>query len=418
MPLLAAPILAQVLSLSAMDHAELRWVTLSHERYFEAEDRAQGVASLTWKHALLRADYMPDLLLTPLENPKPNFLQTGTGTAQVFWGTERTTYRLTEAASYSVRDLRTELYSAPAAAAPATATQGTPTGQQTPPGSNATGGMGGTTGTTGTTAKTPTAVIPSGRATTQVSRFWTEHADFNLTNAFSLRTSFIGTAAYDVNGGADRETRSQFPTIQAPSLLLELDRQLDRDNRWANVIDGFMAFGSNGQQSLLLRGIERMTHVFSARTTGILGAGAAVSRELKPEPQHRLDPVGEAEIVDVSPLAHGFLDLTAAATYSPLLDRLTVSLGPHAIFTGAITWVRVPWLLGANFSADFPVFPRRTAAVGTQTATATAAYSLRYGLSLQAGVRYAVQQYLGQSNVPPTATVFAAVEWRGLVERR
>jgi len=413
---LAAPILAQVLTLTAGNRDELRWVADRNFNELQAEARLLAGASRTFRHGSLGLRYAPSVIMAPLEE-KPrtiSFLNSISGDARGFWNSRRSTFQLSETAEVSQRNLVLQAYAAPAPASPANtqpATGGPTPPDMTPPPTN-----------TARSATPPAAALPG------TVLFGTSRSDITFVRQLSHASAFASGIDYVLSGGLDKESQATYPLLQGPAARLSLLETLSHRDSLTSTVDATYTLSSRGERALFTGGNELLAHQFSPRTRGTASAGL-VYTWLEPAPPTpddnqparatlgKLYPVGTAEIVYAAPYATGNLFARAAGSYQPTLDPVAVTIDPRFTIILSAGWSRHRFAVTAAANTTLSLKPSAVGGLDSTSASATASYELGSGCAVEGGGRLTWQVFQGKENIPPTGILFAAFSWTATLNR-
>jgi hypothetical protein len=436
MPLLAAPILAQVLTLTAGNRDEVRWVAERTYSQLQVEARLLAGAGVTLKHGSVGVAYSPSLIVAPGQrgaNTGATVLNTVYGDVRWFGGTRRSSFQFSESAEVSQRNFFLQSYSSPAPSNPTntgTATPGTTAPGGTPPDTMT------QPGTTPTPGSTPTgSTAPKGATSTNTKGtvfYGTSRTDLTWTRELTHSTSFTTGADYLVSGGLDRESQLSYPLLQGPEVRLSLTNTLSARDSVSSSIDGRYTLSSRGERAWSAGGTEQYIHWFARRTHGTATAGVMFTRIEPPdpvpvdylglhEPRNKTYPLGIAELVHTAPYEGGTVFVRGAAAYLPVLDPIRVVIDPRFIGTLGSGWSRRRFTLSLSLDTTISLQKSQTPGSGSLnswSASTTVAYELDHGFGLDGGARITRQLFEDVTTVPATGLVFVAVSWNGSIKKR
>ncbi len=436
MPLLAAPILAQVLTLTAGNRDEVRWVAERTYSQLQVEARLLAGAGVTLKHGAVGVAYSPSLIVAPGQrgaNGGATVLNTVYGDVRWFGGARRSSFQFSESAEVSQRNFFLQSYSSPAPSNPTntgTTTPGTTAPGGTPPDIMTQPGTGTTPGSTQTSGTTPKGATSTNTKGTVF--YGTSRTELSWTRQLTHSSAFTAGADYLVSGGLDRESQVSYPLLQGPEVRLTLTNTLSPRDSLSSSIDGHYTVSSRGEHAWFAGGNEQYIHWFARRTHGTATAGLFFTRIEPPdpvpvgylgvqEPRNKTYPLGIAELVHTAPYAGGTVFVRGSAAYLPVLDPVRVVIDPRFIGTLGSGWSRRRFT--ASVSLDTTISLQKSQAAGSGSlnswgASTTVAYELDHGFTVDGGARVTRQLFEDVTTVPATGLVFVALSWNGSLTKR
>jgi len=420
------PILAQATTTVAVgDRTEVR---ARFDRYIgtaEAVTTPYGSVTTANTRQSLMLRYSPFLTLTNVNGTQDRTLLV-LHSAQLIGQLRlrRTTLRFLQAGDYGTRNFVVDAFGDRGIA-------NTPTGvpaAPTPPGTGVPGGNGttgnGTTGN-GTTGNGTTGNGNINRPTVAALPATVRYADsitqVNIDQALSRRSRTGAYLRYMVAGGLDESSRDVYPIIHTPSLGGYYTYEISPRSLVSSTAQGSYSISSTDIRTYTADALAgyryRFTKNFSlgmslgvgyARTTyadgAVLeyvyltaGAGAGLGFNV----EYRTKLYG------------GILTLYARAGYAPTLDQVAAVLDQRVTWAVGATWVRKRLAFYAGVGSSISLHLDQGGGLDAFNAALGGSYVLGGGFVVDAGARGVWQAYQGQTTIPPTAIVFAALSWGG-----
>jgi hypothetical protein len=393
--------------LTASDRTEVRTRVQSSELRFDAETRPSVRLLLTTPRTSYSFGYVPTLTALAFGTSEADFIVLQAADASARFGWERTTFAISESASYGTRNFRAQSVATPAPVPPG-ATTGTPPGGNTgtpPPG----------------TGTTPTPIGPntSGQyqLITENIKLVSSQTTSIVQQMFSRRT--IGTAmvGYEYGGGIDDRSAQFLPIRKGPSATLSVLTRATRADDLSTITDGTsIETGSTLRAQIVDLG-EKWTHRWGPALTGSVFAGGAAAWSYAggfPKRQTQaLVPVGTVSFDFGFGLSGGRMRTATYVQFAPIIDRFTGDFDQRVQWIIDVNWTRYGFSLIGNFSGAQSVLPREAFSNTTvlpfnyYSASASVLYRFTRQISAETGLRAAWARTTGDP-YPLLWSVFAA----------
>jgi hypothetical protein len=414
-------ILAQAVSVTAADRTEARARIQASDLRFDAETRPAFRLTLTSPRTSYAFGYVPTITALAFGVPDEGEVivtQSGDASAQFRW--EHTTFSISEAGQYGIRNFRAMSVGA---TPPPSGTTGT-----TPPG-----------GTTGTTPPGGTGPTPPGTGTTPApigpnasSQFQLIDEDITLASSqttaalhqiFSPRTLGTVIAGYEYGGGIGEKSARFLPIRKGPSATVSFLWRATRADDVSTISDGTsLETGSTVQPGTTLRAQivdlgEKWTHRWAPALTGSFFAGAAAawssSDGLPRRETSALVPVATASLESTFGVSGGRLHSSSFVQFAPIIDRFTGDFDQRIQWVFDVSWSRYRLSLLGNFSGAQSVLPREAFSNTTvlpfnyYSGSASVLYRFTREVSAETGLRAAWSRADGP-DAPLLWSVFVA----------
>lgn len=427
MHFLAAPILAQVLTVGVSDRVEGQYIVSTTERFTQGSNNLAVGLQVDWRQTSLRFGYSPSLNVSPIEGPDREFYVFHNGEVGAEYRFRHSTFALTEAVGYGrvnfkAQALAARPQTAPQAAAPTPPTDSTDPGDTPPSDTPAPADPGPGQGSNGQVPATDTVATGVDRTIAQQSFTTTA----SLTHRFSRSTDLNAQVGYTIAGGADRPSRRVYGLVRGPYAGVGVAYMLDLRNSLSWSLNGRLAYPLGGLPLLLVTFGQDYSHAFTPRTGGSVGLGVAYSREEQRNGSqiNGIFPTAHASIASSSRVARGTLGFGASAAVAPVLDLSTVSatsnqaqaqgtpvIDPRLSVGAGIGWSRDRFSSSLDLSTAISLRPGEPSALNGITGGAGIGYDLGANFSFNTGVRGAWQTLEGATVVPPSGSVYAGIGW-------
>lgn len=416
MPILLAPILAQLLTLGLGARSEGRYVVTEVDDRLEAGASAGVGLAFSMPHLSVGVGYSPYVTVTPLESESREWLLADAGYANVSldygFRFRRSTLTFAQSAGYTVENPYRESLANPTVI---------PTPEAAPPTGAPDNGMGALPGSDTTQNPAETAR----RAVDYRVQRWFLHSSVTFTHPLSRKTTFGANGGYSLGAGIGR-SRADNPLVQGPDAGVNLGYRVTARDQLTTDLDAQYAWSESytpigSTEPARYRGfvttlMENWGHLFSRRTRADVGLGISyASTQVNDGPiEEALYPAGLAGITHDTRIARGMLSLYARATTAPVLDATTGSADPRIGLAFGATWVRRRLSLNANLSSAISLSGDDSAgALNAFSADAGAAYDLGAGFSADTGVRGDWQTAGTLTLIPPSVAFFVGISWAG-----
>jgi hypothetical protein len=378
--LLHAVVLAQAMTLTVEDRAEVRLRSFEGTEYVDAETRPRLVlgasASTAGAATSWELNYSPSFMVLGLGTPESDLLLYHNGTARTSIRGRRTELVLTQSVEYGTRNFRVAVFPAAPAA---------PSGEGVP----------------GAPAPTNPGALPAGQAqmVNQTLEFGGTASSALVTHALTRRTLFAQEVGFSASGGLGETSSEVFPLQRGPWATSNFGYRLSsRDTLWTSGDARFVETGS-GRRVDLLNVTERWASQLTRRQNLELAAGITLSRqetlaqpEPLTEPELGVHPVGSAAWSYTAQ----YLRLGTTAALALVVDRMTGAADERSIFdvfisrrTGRVTWQAI---LTGTRSLDMNT-PNSLASVATDLGVV---WTLNSRLTADCGVRTNWNTFAGQ----------------------
>lgn len=394
---LFVPILAQTLSATVSDRAELAARIDRTDTVVEATNAATGMLGVDYSRKRLRLalDYLPSVLVvaSPLEDPEVTLLWTQSVGASIAYQERRDEVGVRALASYGERDFRRELLIGAAPVSPGD-TEPAPV---TPPVDAPVGGE-----------PVPGEVA---RAAPGTSRFGSARGEAWYQRRLSRAASLSVTAGYGESRSFG-ESSEAYPRTQSADGALSLAQRLGRRDNLSSVLSARSTSSDTQASAWVLALSESLSHRFDARSNGTLVAGASYNRERRPDQDAdwSVYPLAAVSFSHSRPSRDGVLSLTVGNSFNAVIDPVSTSIDPRATFSASVMWSdRLNYALSAAFDTTRSLEPRGDGALQTVSGSGIATWFIGSGFSAEAGVRTAFQSYQQADQLPPTWYGFVAL---------
>jgi hypothetical protein len=414
------PILAQIVTASAGDRTEARYIA-GVDRHYEASTSPRVGLSLAERHLTLSLQYGPSINVTPLESDTREFTLFHFLSLSAQYGWRHTTVSVGEGVGFGTENFYVAALAGGAGAgtdvpaqagngATANPTAGAPV---TPPN---------TTGMTGQTTTAGTQAANQNLATNQIVHYLSVRSSVNVAQEISSRFRVGGGASYSINGATRADEQARYPITQGPqesAFVSYLPDARDSLTASANAQYSFTSFsqqptvGQVGASTWLFGGSGSWGHVISSHTFTSVSAGAALTRTPLGGgyTEYSIYPTFAASITNHSlSLARGGVTFGFSASSAPVVDLVTGAVDPRLGFSGQLGWgldrFSANLGVGSTFSLTGPDSPGAYRAVG---AGGGLAYRFGAALSADTGVRAAWQTFEGQATIPWNYAVYVGV---------
>ena len=406
MPLLLAPILAQLVTLNLGARTEARYVAPLAPHYQE-ETRPLAALNLAWQHTSATLLYTPSLLLIKPDSAPLDLV--------VFHSLSLTA--TTQMRHVKVFVMQTGGYGEVAPAAQVLG--GAPLNQPT----TGTGGTGtGGTGTGGTgTGGTGGGLATQPLALSQIYLLETAGTTAGVAYEVTALDTLSIDGGYSLQRGADATSLVLFPLFQTARARFGWRRRVAPPDTVTTLLVSQYGWAKDGSNAWVNALTESWAHQFSLLTTGTVGAGVSLARTTAPDGSVSTSvlPVATTAITHTEPLARGALTLNAGASFAPTIvagarvgqnQDARTTVDPSMSFLAGVGWAREKFSVGLTGTATVSLAGAEQA--GAQDAVGGAfrmAYQLARFVGIDAGVRGAWQVFQGQTTIPPTYAAFAGI---------
>jgi len=394
MSILAASLLAQVLSWSAGERSESRLRLDSNTPRLDVLNTGEFALHLRSTHTTWDLSYAPSYSLMSVMGPTASSLLRHSGTLNCrLVLSPKTSVFIAQSASYGERSLRLIGLSA-------VPQQDATTDQQ---------------GQISTHVDQP-------RANSGTISDGTTNSNIIVTHRLAPRWQSSVTSSYFVSQGLDTYSRSQLPraeflslgltaihgssAIDQFSLTLSAQNTITTRESWFNFEPGFSDIGYGAEaerfqisrtRALVGTAIAEWRHLFNRRLSGRFAGGISpVSARSQDQPEKvYLMPTGTIELAVASPVESGRLTINLGQQLTPVPDRYTGAPVLRTTSDSTARWTRKRTTVGASLSVVSLV----SNPAATQTlrigVTASQYYNYQIGRqwTLEGGVRETWQQY-------------------------
>lgn len=362
-------ILAQAVTVTAVDRTEIRTRVQSSILRFDAETRPSVRLQLTSPHSTFSFGYIPTatwLAMGVADEGELIFQQAADASAGYRW--EYTSVTLSQSGSYGTRNFRALSVAAPTPVPPTGTTPPGGTGT-TPPGGTGTTPPGGTTPPPGGMTPPPGGQTPQGPLSTAPYQFIdqnitlaTSNTRLTLQQVFSTRTFGTLSGGYEYGGGIGAESELFLPLRRGPSATASVRRRASLTDDFTTIADGTsLETGSTMRAQTADLG-EQWTHRWQPALVSSLLVGAAVARaESDGLPRRRTSaivPIGTASLEYGFGLSGGRFRTVSHLQFLPIIDRFTGDFDQRLQWMIDASWTRYQLSLIANFSGAQSVLPR------------------------------------------------------------
>jgi hypothetical protein len=405
-------ILAQAAMVTASDRTEVRTRVQSSELRFDAETRPSVRLLLTAPRTAYSFGYVPTFTALAFGTSEADFivLQAADASARFQW--TRTSFSISESASYGTRNFRAQSIATPGPLPPGGATP--PGGTGTPPGGN-----------TGTpppgTGTTPSPIGPntSGQyqLITENIKLVSSQTTAVVQQMFSRRTIGTATVGYEYGGGLDERSQGFLPVRRGPSATLSLLTRATRADDLSTITDGTSIETGNALRAQIVDLGEKWTHRWGPALTGSIFAGGAAAWSYAgnfPKRQTQaLVPVGTVSFDFGFGLSGGRMRTATFVQFAPIIDRFTGDFDQRVQWIIDVSWTRFGLSLLGNVSGAQSVLPREAFSNTTvlpfnyYSASASVLYRFTRQISAETGLRAAWARTMGDP-YPLLWSVFAA----------
>lgn len=429
LPLLA-PVLAQLITLGVHDRTEARYIA-SYDEHYEAATDPGVELTFTLPRYELSVGYGVSLLLTPLEEKPRDLLvyhHASLGTSYRF---RRTVLSLNSTGSFGEVNFQTQALQTatpinPDDTAGETPGGGEPTAPAEPNQPNEPAQPAGPAAGAG---QVPGAMVTEPlqpRIFDRAVRYGTWTTTANVSHQASREMTLDAFTSYTMAGALDEEDRLDYPLTRGWTAGVAASHTLVWTPR-----DGFVtsvtvqqAWSSNGNRATSAVGRETWNHKFDRRLSGFLGGGVSVTRFSQPNGLVAISifPDFGVGLSYQRRLARGTFSVSIGAYSAPALDPLRATVDPRLGGTGSIGWARDRFATALSGGAAISTADEGAdaGAFDSYQASYVASYQVADWVGLEAGARFAQQQYQAVTTVPFSYAAFVALTlgyeiplWRG-----
>lgn len=416
---LLAPLLAQLVSLELGNRTEARYVGYYGDTRAEASTTPRVGVGVTHRRTFFGTSYTPSLTLSPLERDSRRLFVFHQVNGAVAHRLRYTTLGL--GGSYAIGTRLLNLAGVQGLLAP---TLPTPTDTAGTPAAPASPGAPATPPATPVTPGTPTmpgatpstGVVPSAtQGTDRTIRYYTWTASANVSHRVSKEVQVNATAGTTTSEGMNDISRLIVGSYRAYFVGggTGYTYTPSKQDSLVSNLNLFKIWSSNDNEAAIGTATETWSHRFDGRTTSLLGLGMNVTRFSQSNGLAGISvfPNFQAGISHRVPLDRATLTLSTSLYSAPFLDPLRATVDPRIGAGGAAIYARQKLTLTATANTTLSVAPNDTrySAVNSSVAEGRAAYRLGELTSVDTGARVARQTYGGDTVVPLSWAVFAAL---------
>lgn len=398
MPLLLAPLFAQLITIGVQDRTETRHVALN-DRHYEAQTTPNAKLTLSWKHSDLSLRYGTSLLMLPLESRSRDLLVYQTAGFDWLYRLRRTTFTFTDTTSYGDQNFQTLALNNPAAAA---AEQPTDTPDEPAP--------------VPMPGQQPPGTVQQKKLLYQTVRNVTSMTSLNVTHKASRRLQFGGTALYALSGAARRSQRKEYPLVRGISFTLFGTYTTKLSTHDALVLNGSVldTWSSNNNHATTGSVIETWQHAFSRQSFSYLGGGLSMLRQSLDTGliAYTIFPTALAGVGHEEHLGRrGSLTLQLGVFSVPVPDQLRGTVDPRVGANGLVAFTRDRFRTAVTGSAAASLAARENdeGALDGYAASSVTSYQFTDWMGAEFGGRLAKQVYQRQTLLPLSYGIFVAL---------
>ena len=425
MPVLLAPLLAQLATVGVSDRTEARHA--APNGHYEAATRPGVRLQLAWPRYTLGFGYGANLTLTPLESTPRELLVYHTVAVDTAYRWRHTSVFFTSSGSLGKVNFRRQALN-PAGATPPVGGDGTANGDGATNGDGTTNGAtgngtttGGTTAEPGSDPNAPTgtpnmqSVQLQQRATNESVAYgvWssTLGVDHQVDRAFKLG----GTASYVMSGGLESEARVFFPIARGVLLgaLATYTVPVSTRDSFVTLVTLQQGWSSLDNNVTVGTGSEAWNQRISRRTFSSLSVGVSMARAHVAEGYevYSTYPTFSAALGHGARLGHGSLTLGLGVYSAPAVDPLRAAVDPRVGANGNIAYQLHRFFANVNggFAASIARAGDDNAAFNNLSAGTLTGYKLTDWMQIDAGATMAQQAYRGTTTVPFSYALMAGL---------
>jgi hypothetical protein len=401
---LLAPILAQLVTLSAADRTEARSV-VTRDEYAVVQTSPRLGLDFGWKHSTFGLSYGPSITIGPIGqgyDASTQVFHSGVLAASHRW--QRSTLTMSESLGIGRIDLRTQALGDPRATPVTTAPNGTPGANGTPP---VTGGTGGAQGTPGNNNANP--ALPG---FDKPLTFRTSVTSISLTQLVSPVLTVSSSLSYSLSGSYGADRTANYPTVQGPGAQVSAGYKPTRDDELRTSATTQLALSSNGNRAWSLSLNETWSHRLARRTIGSLGSGVSMTRNSQDDGlvYYSIFPNFIAGINNTSQLGRALLNVGTSVASAPYVDPVLALVDPRVSANVYAALSQGNFSTSLSASGAFPIATGLSkGAFNSVSAAWGVNYRLGAAVSLDSGVRAAWQRVQGVTTLPLSVAVYAGI---------
>lgn len=415
MPLLLAPVLAQLITLGLQDRTEARDVVRNTQRY-EAQTTPSLSLTLKWPRSMLLGSYGASLIVAPLESPARKYLVFHTVGLSTSYQLRQTTFSLGNTTSFGKVNFQTAALGIPLnGMTTPTPLDGAAEGTANPPADgtanppvdpNQPGTM--------TPGQTPTTARQLNLADRNV-RYFSNTTTLNVGHTVSRSVTINAGAVYSYASGLGDESKRYYPAARTITLNASTAHttKLSRNDSLGLTVAALDTRSGNGNHSSSLLGTDTWSHGFNRNISSSLGGGLSIVRVAQDNGliAYTILPTFIGGIGLNVRAGGGNLILTLGSSLAPVPDALRGTIDPRLGSTANVGWGRGRFAAIAAGNTTRSLAPRGNdaGALDSYTATSTISYKIAGPLSADMGARLAKQQFQRQTTLPLSYTLFVGL---------
>lgn len=409
---LLAPILAQLVTVSAGERTEGRVVVIG-DTHYEAMVRPLLGLTLSDRRLQLQLAYSPAFTLTPIES-NPSWLVFHNGVFSANYTYHQTIFTASQYVGFGEQNFRVlatggavnNLGGAPSVGSPSS-TGGT--------GSVPSGTVVGSLPTMGNPSVSGTSVSNVSAANT--ARFFDQNVfyqnfvtNLSVTQPLTHSISLLGALIYSLSGAIETGVRYLYPLLEGPTVNVSVRDQYDRRNIVTSVFSVNYTTATFGNRppiqpsadALLMTATENWIHQFDSATSAQLGAGLSGGRNSRADGYvaYNVYPALLANLTHIVRLTPSIVTMTIGSSSTPALDPVTLVLDPRVSVLASVAWQRERFFSGIGGVSTFSVSGQRQESFSSVGGAANVGYQFGAAVALDGGVRAAWQNYQGTTVLP------------------
>jgi hypothetical protein len=415
LPLLA-PVFAQLITLGVHDRTEARYLHTYEQRYEASTDPGVEL-SFAWPRYDFSLGYGASLTLTPLEEKPRELLVYHQASFDTSYRFRHTVLSLNSSGSFGEVNFQTQALQTATPLEPDEAGEtpagGEPTnaGQPNQPADPAQPGEPGAGQTPVPGATQPLQPRIEDRAV----RYGTWSSTANVTHTPTRAVTLSASVGYTMAGALEQEDRVGYPLTRGWTAGVTATHALVLSARdgLATSLSLQQAWSSNGNRATSAVGNETYNHKFDKRLSSFVGVGVSVSRISQPNGLVAISifPSSSVGLNYQRLLGRGTLSMSLGAFSAPVLDPLRATIDPRLGSAASISWSRDRFNTALSGAAAISTAPKdaNAGAFDSYQASYAAGYQVVDWLALEAGARFAKQQYQATTTVPFSYAAFVAL---------